>query len=102
MPTIIGFHNSAFDSGATLIKDGEILAAIHEERIARIKHCGGFPWRSIKEVLSVSNVDPSEIDAVAVGFTQPDFIVQVLQGFFKSTSNLNPLKSKIDRYKPTL
>lgn len=99
MPTILGFHDSAFDSGATLIKDGEILAAIHEERIARIKHCGGFPWRSIMEVLSVSNVGPSEIDAVAVGFTQPDFIVQVLQGFFKSSSNLNPLKSKIDRYK---
>ena len=99
MPTILGFHDSPFDSGATLIKDGEILAAIHEERIARIKHCGGFPWRSIKEVLSVSNVDPSEIDAVAVGFTQPDFIVQILQEFFKSSSNLNPLKSKIDRYK---
>ncbi|KAF5413681.1 MAG: hypothetical protein C5S38_05830 [Candidatus Methanophagaceae archaeon] len=99
MPTILGFHDSPFDSGATLIKDGEILAAIHEERIARIKHCGGFPWRSIMEVLSISNVDPSEIDAVALGFTQPDFIVQVLQRFFKSTSDLNPLNSKIDRYK---
>jgi carbamoyltransferase len=99
MPTILGFHDSPFDSGATLIKDGEILAAIHEERITRIKHCGGFPWRSITEVLDISNVDPSEIDVVAVGSTQPDFIVQLLQGFFKSSSNLNPLKSKIDRNK---
>ena len=76
MPTILGIHDSPFDSGATLIRDGEILAAISEERLTRIKHCGGFPWQSIREVLGTSHVDPNAIDAVAVGFEQPDFIIQ--------------------------
>lgn len=70
MPTILGFHDSLFDSGATLIRDSEVLVAIQEQRIAGIKHCGGFPWQSIGEVLRVSNVCPTEIDAVAVGCTQ--------------------------------
>lgn len=99
MPTILGIHDSPFDSGATLIKDGVVLAAVQEERVARIKHFGGFPLLSIVDVLKITNTDPRDIDAVAVGFTQPDFAVQALTLFFHSRSNLNPLKSKIDLYK---
>ncbi len=99
MPTILGIHDSPFDSGATLIRDGEVLAAISEERPTRIKHCGGFPRQSIREILCTSHVDPNDIDAVAVGFKQPDFIIQLVQHYFRASSNLNPLKSKEDMYK---
>ncbi|MCO5382257.1 MAG: hypothetical protein NHB15_09375 [Methanosarcina barkeri] len=99
MATILGIHDSSFDSGATLIKDGVILAAVQEERVARIKHLGGFPSLSIVDVLNITNTDPGEIDAVAVGFKQPDFGLQALQLFCNTSSNLNPLKSKTDIYK---
>ena len=34
------------DSAATLIKDGEIIAAAEEERFSRKKHHSGFPFLS--------------------------------------------------------
>ncbi len=98
MPTILGIHDSSFDSGATLIREGKVVAAVQEERFSRQKHSGGFPWQSIKWILEDSFVDPSEIEAVAIGGLQYDFVVQVLKLIIKQTSDLNPLKFRKDRY----
>ena len=43
--------NDTHDASACLIKDGELIGAIQEERIARIKNIGGFPGKAIKELL---------------------------------------------------
>jgi carbamoyltransferase len=53
-------------SGAAIIEDGRILAAVNEERIVRIKMARGFPRESIREVLRISGVDANDIDGVAV------------------------------------
>ena len=53
-------------SGAAIIEDGRLLAAINEERISRIKMARGFPWKSISEVMRLSGTDAKEIGAVAV------------------------------------
>lgn len=63
--TILGI-NDGHDSGAALIQDGKILAAISEERIRNIKHYGGTPTESIKEVFTISQLDPLQVDAVAI------------------------------------
>jgi carbamoyltransferase len=54
-------------SGAAIVEDGRILAAINEERISRIKLARGFPWKSIEEVLSLTGTRPQDIRGVAVG-----------------------------------
>lgn len=56
-------------SGAALIENGRILAAINEERIARIKMARGFPRAAIREVLTLTATDPNDIAAVAVAQT---------------------------------
>lgn len=48
MSRILGISGSAADAAACLLVDGEIVGAIEEERITRVKHIGGFPTRSIK------------------------------------------------------
>ena len=53
-------------SGAALIEDGRILAAVNEERIVRLKMARGFPRQSIREVLRITGTEASEIDGVAV------------------------------------
>lgn len=53
-------------SGAAIIEDGRILAAINEERILRIKMARGFPHASINEVLKLSGTEAKDIGAVAV------------------------------------
>ena len=63
--TILGIYDG-HDSGAALVKDGAVLAATSEERLQGIKHYAGTPEKAIESVISVSGVDPSEIDAVAL------------------------------------
>jgi carbamoyltransferase len=58
------------DGAAVLVRDGEILAAIEEERLSRIKHTNCFPFRAIRRCLSISEIKPSEIDRIAVNMSQ--------------------------------
>ena len=53
-------------SGACIVEDGDILAAINEERIVRMKQARGFPHESIAEVLRLSGTRPDEIAGVAL------------------------------------
>lgn len=53
-------------SGACVVEDGNILAAINEERIVRMKQARGFPRASIAEALRLSSTEPKEIAGVAL------------------------------------
>ncbi len=53
-------------SAAALIRDGEVVAAIEEERLTRIKNDGAFPRHAIAECLRLGGVTLAEVDAVAV------------------------------------
>src|SRR5437762_11753428 len=63
---ILGINAFHGDASAALVKDGELVAAIEEERLNRRKHCAGFPALSVKSVLAGSGVAPAELDHVAV------------------------------------
>lgn len=66
MVIVLGIH-IGHDSGAAIVKDGAVLAAISEERIMKEKHYFGFPEKSIKEVLKLSNLVTSDVDVVVFG-----------------------------------
>ncbi|MEE9294095.1 MAG: carbamoyltransferase C-terminal domain-containing protein [Phycisphaerae bacterium] len=53
-------------SGACVVADGRILAAVNEERIVRLKQARGFPRKSITEVLRLAGAAPADIGAVAL------------------------------------
>jgi carbamoyltransferase len=55
-----------FTSGAAVIEDGRIVAAVNEERLARMKMVMGFPRKSIAAVLDMAGVRPGELDRVAI------------------------------------
>ncbi|MBI2546227.1 hypothetical protein HYV81_03540 [Candidatus Woesearchaeota archaeon] len=67
---ILGVHNS-HDSGAAIIEDGKILAAVNEERLNRVKMYWGVPELSIKEVFRIAKVSPKDIDYVAFSNITP-------------------------------
>jgi len=54
------------DSGAAIIKDNRVLAAINEERLTRRKLEIRFPARSIMECLRYLNLRPEDIKQIAV------------------------------------
>ena len=55
---ILGINAFHGDASAALVKDGELVAAIEEERLNRRKHCAGFPALAVKAVLEAAGVAP--------------------------------------------
>ena len=66
-------------SGAAILDDFTIVAAINEERIVRKKMARGFPRQSIRKVFELSNVEPHQIDAVAIAQINGFFSNKVLE-----------------------
>ena len=53
----LGFNYSQMhDSSACIARDGELLYAVAEERISRIKHDAGFPHHAIRACLDFAKV----------------------------------------------
>ena len=65
---ILGIHDG-HDAGASLIKDGKIIAAINEERLNRTKLYLGIPQQAIDKVLQIANIEKNKIDAIALSGT---------------------------------
>ena len=65
-PVTILSLSDGHDAGAALIRDGKVLAALQEERPRGIKHYDGTPEISMKEVFKIANIQPSEIDLIAI------------------------------------
>jgi len=97
---ILGISNSK-DSGACLIIDGKLVAAVNEERFNRKKLTKEFPHNSIKWILKEFNLSNKKIDALAFGSWKgisteflPDYIDEVL----KNSSNIKNLKKIKEKY----
>ncbi|HMY46656.1 MAG TPA: carbamoyltransferase N-terminal domain-containing protein, partial [Leptospiraceae bacterium] len=65
MTRILGISCYYHDAAATLVQDGDIIAAAQEERFTRKKHDPRFPESAIEYVLSEGNISQAEIDIVA-------------------------------------
>ena len=63
---IVGLNAYHGDVAAAVLRDGELIAALEEERFCRIKHVAGFPARAIARGLAMAGVRPDEVDVWAV------------------------------------
>ncbi len=70
MNYILGISAFYHDSAACILKDGEIIVAVQEERFTRKKHDSSYPQHAIKFVLNYANLKLSEIDQI-VFFEKP-------------------------------
>lgn len=66
MTYILGINAYHPDVSVVLIKDGELIAGVKEERFKRIKHWIGFPDESIQECLDIAGITREQIDHVAI------------------------------------
>ena len=65
---ILGINFMFHDSSACILKDGELLVALEEERFTRNKHDVVFPHYSVQECLKIANLTLDDIDHVALSF----------------------------------
>ncbi|HED12055.1 MAG TPA: carbamoyltransferase [Gammaproteobacteria bacterium] len=69
MTYILGLNAFHWDSSACLLKDGQLIAALAEERLGeRIKHKAGFPGKAIKAVLEIGGIAVKDVDYLALGY----------------------------------
>ncbi|KAF5037287.1 Decarbamoylnovobiocin carbamoyltransferase [anaerobic digester metagenome] len=62
---ILGISAYYHDSAAALLRDGEIVAAAHEERFTRKKHDASFPEHAARYVLEEAGIGLPELASVA-------------------------------------
>jgi carbamoyltransferase len=71
----LGFNYSQMhDSSACIARDGELLFAVAEERISRIKHDAGFPRLAIRACLDFAKVQHDDLDFVCQGWPNPSAV----------------------------
>jgi len=61
---ILGIGGYSHDSAAALVCDGELVAAVAEERLSRVKHQGGVPRRAVQYCLETAGLAPDDVDHI--------------------------------------
>ena len=63
---IVGLNAYHGDVAAAVVRDGQLVAAVEEERFSRIKHVAGFPATAITRALAMTGATPADVDVWAV------------------------------------
>ena len=61
-------YSQMHDSSACIVRDGELLFAVAEERLSRLKHDARFPQLSIRACLDFARIAAAELDEVCFGW----------------------------------
>jgi carbamoyltransferase len=82
---IIGISAFYHDSAATLVTDGQIVAAAQEERFTRVKHDSRFPVNAFRFCMEFAGLEPDDVDYV-VFYEKPMLKLNRIMQTFLETS----------------
>jgi carbamoyltransferase len=94
---ILGINAYHGDASASLIQNGELVAAVEEERFNRVKHWAGFPAESIRYCLQVGGISATDLDYVAVSFNPKANLNRKLLFTLKQRPSLNSLLDRLNK-----
>ncbi len=80
---VLGICHDVLICSACVLVDGEVVAAIAEERLDRVKRSRVFPTRAIQECLDMAGLELDDIDEVAIGWN-PAREAETMPGGFLS------------------
>jgi carbamoyltransferase len=76
---ILGLNMFHADASAAIVQDGEVVFAIAEERLNRVKHYAGFPALAAQACLDYLGAKIEDIDHIAVGQDSDANLVKKVQ-----------------------
>ena len=92
---ILGIIDGQHDSGACILANNILAAAVSEERITRVKLAGGFPYKSIEECFEITGLGPEDIDLIAVGsILTPPVFARIFRKFQSMEKDVRKFKDK--------
>lgn len=102
MTAILGINAYHGDASASLVIDGQLVAAVEEERFNRIKHWAGFPAESIRWCLEAGGVKAEDLDHVAISFNPRANIGKRVAFVAKNRPTLRAIADRLKRQGKTL
>lgn len=95
---ILGLNYYYHDTTASIIKDGELIVALEEERLSRDKHTRSFPTLSSIKVMEIAGLKYEDIDHIAVSIKPTLNILSKIQYSVAHLSKAKPyLKHELRR-----
>jgi carbamoyltransferase len=85
------------DSAATLLRDGEIVAAAEEERFSRRKHHSGFPYNAVQFCLEEAGIKIADVEHVALYWKPWVLRHKALQALKTGLISREMFKARVDR-----
>jgi carbamoyltransferase len=96
MTNILGISAYHGDSSVCLVQNGELIAAVEEERFNRIKHWAGLPAASIRYCLEEGDIQLHDLDHIAISYnSKANFSRKLLF----SLKNRPPVELLLERFK---
>jgi carbamoyltransferase len=99
---ILGINAYHGDAAAALVQNGQLIAAVEEERFNRIKHWAGFPSESIRWCLSEGEIRAEQIDHVAISFSPRANFTQRLKFVARNRPSIRAILDRLRRQGKTL
>jgi carbamoyltransferase len=69
-------YSRMHDSAACLTRDGEVVFAIAEERLSRVKQDSSFPARAIRACLRVAGITVNDLDFICQSWPKPGAVLR--------------------------
>jgi carbamoyltransferase len=85
------------DAAATLICDGEIVAAAEEERFSRRKHHSGFPYQAVQYCLDEAGIRMSDVSHVGLYWKPWVLRHKALQALKSAAISRDMFRARVDR-----
>lgn len=89
---INAFHGGA---SATIIKDGQLIAAVEEERFNRQKYWAGFPVQSIRFCLEKAGITAYDLDHVGVSRNPSANLLKKVLYTFRRRPSLSFIRNRL-------
>lgn len=83
-------YTQMHDSSACIVRDGEVLFAVAEERLSRVKHDARFPALAIRACLETSGIRAEQVDFLCQGWSTPS------RGFLHDLRSYATLRQPMD------
>lgn len=87
-------HNTS----AAILRDGELLASVEEERLSRIKTDNAYPVQAIEEVLAIAGLSYADVDVVALANLSRHEQKPYSDAFYRQVFSLSKDDALIRRY----
>ncbi|HEV2801778.1 MAG TPA: carbamoyltransferase C-terminal domain-containing protein [Pyrinomonadaceae bacterium] len=85
------------DSAASLLKDGELIAAAEEERFTRVKHYSGFPYNAVQFCLDHANIKISDVEHIGLYWKPWVLRHKAMQALKSALISRDMFKARVDR-----